>query len=492
MLRRNYSIKSGYKIRQENAPYIDEQPSGLVYQPHVYELAIFLAQKSGCKYIIDIGAGNGEKLRKAGKNIDVIAIDYAPNIKALRKNLPKAKVIDFSLENGIPKIADEIVKNAVVISSDVIEHIVEPHKYLKGLSRISKLAPFVLISTPDRTRARGPESFGPPQNPFHVREWTIDELYLLFKKYGITCKIGHSVSNNLDLFKGTILAVSGTQAIPTRTKKLDSVLGIITAYNEDDIVEQTVMHLLNQGVDVHVIENWSTDNTYKIVSKLARKHKNVTVERFPAKKPKQHKYEWERLLEKVEEVAELSKHDWVIHNDADEFRVSPWKDVTLQEALTFVSSCGYSAIDFTIAEFRPTKDGYKGKEHPDAFFYNFEFTPIEGYFLQIKGWKYNGRVQLASSGGHSAEFPERKVFPFKFTSKHYPLRSVAQAKRKIFKDRLSRFTEEEKKRGWHVQYNSFNKDDEFLWEERHLQKFTPDYFYNEYIVELISGIGIRP
>src|SRR5260370_4754794 len=142
----------------------------------------------------------------AGDGIKVIAIDYAPNIKVLRKNLPNAEIIEFDLEKGVPQISEDILKNAVVMSSDVIEHIVEPHKYLKALARISKIAPYVLVSTPDRTRARGPENFGPPDNPFHVREWTIDELYSLFKQYHIECKIGHTVSNDHDNFKGTTLA----------------------------------------------------------------------------------------------------------------------------------------------------------------------------------------------------------------------------------------------------------------------------------------------
>lgn len=491
MLRRRYCVKPGYHIRQANAPYVDEQPTGTVYQPDVYDLAIFLAKKGGFKYIVDIGAGSGEKLVKTQPGIKIIAIDYDPNIKALRKNLSNAEVINYNLEKGIPEISPEILKDAVVLSSDVIEHIVEPHQYLKGLSKISKIAPYVLVSTPDRTRARGPENFGPPANPFHVREWTIDELYSLFKKYKFNCMIGFTVSNDEDWLKATILAVGGTHAVQHGPTPPKNVLAIMTAYNEQDIVEQSIEHLLREGADVHVIENWSTDKTYQIVKKLTKRHKNLTVERFPAKKPTPHKYEWKKILSRVEEVANQSSQDWIIHNDADEFRLSPWKGTTLREALGFVDFLGYNIVDFTVADFRPVKDGYKGDVHPDEFFHDFEFTKLDGYFVQLKAWKNGQKLALAESGGHVAVSENQKVYPTKFISKHYPLRSVSQAKEKIFEGRKKRYSADERRAGWHIQYDNYTKKDDFIWDRTTLNPYTPDFFFTEYLVELISGIGIR-
>lgn len=493
MVRSKFYIKPGYQIRQENAPYVDVQPTGTVYQPHVYELAIRLARMSNCKYIIDIGAGSGEKLKGLDKEFQIIAVDFAPNIKALRKNLPNAEVIDQNLEKGLPKISDAILAEATVISSDVIEHIVNPKKYIKGLAHMSKIAPFVVLSTPDRTRARGPESFGPPANPFHVREWTIDELFTLFKKYSIHCKIGHTVSNDEENFKGTSLAIAGTHALPPLNFGEDkTLLSIVTAYNEADIIGQTIEHLVSQGSDVHVIENWSTDDTLKIVKKLARKHKGVTYEMFPAKKPRKHAYEWKNLLMRIEEVAAKSKHDWIMHNDADELRVSPWYGVSLKKAVSYIDRLGYNAVDLTVVDFRPTKDGYDGSVPPDEFFHNFEFMGLSGYFVQTKLWKNTGApVNISNSGGHSAEFEGKRVYPLKFINKHYQLRSVKHAKRKIFKDRKARYTEAELKMGWHIHYNGYTKDDPFLWNEKTLNKYTPEWFYTEYMVELISGIGIE-
>ncbi len=492
MRTRDYTIKEGYRIRGKHTPHIDKQFTGMVFQPYVYALAEFLIQRGDFKYLIDIGAGDGERIRKLNLvNVNVIAIDQAMNGEVLQKNLPQAQFINFDPEKGLPSISEDILKDAVVVSSGVIEQITEPHQYLMGLSHLSKVAPFVLIATADRTRFRGPEDFGPPVDTSHVREWTIDEFYSLLTNYRIDCRIGHTVSNNEEEFKGTTLAISGTQAMPRLSSKLETVLAIMSAYNEEDIIEQSITHLIGQGVAVHVLDNWSIDTTFEIIKKLAAEHKNVTYERFPASKPKVPAYEWQKILARVEELAVACNYDWVLHYDSDELRISPWRNVTLQQALTFVSQCGYNAVDFTVADFRPTKDGYDGKVHPDNFFHNFEFTRSSGNFVQVKGWKNIGPVNLVNNGGHMVEFDGRRIFPYKFINKHYPLRSVAQAKRKIFKDRKPRFVSAERKIGMHIHYDTFKEEDSYIWNEAFLKKYTPAYFYTEYMVELLSGIGIK-
>lgn len=489
MIKKKYNIRNGYRIRTQNAPYVDTQPNGVIYQPDVYELAFYLARKAGAKYLIDIGAGEGEKLIPISSELEVIAVDCETNIVALRSNLPNAKVIEHNLEKGLPYLSVDILKQAVVISSDVIEHIVEPHKYLRDLARVSKISPYLLISTPDRTRARGAEDFGPPANPFHVREWTIDELYGLLLDYGVENNIGYTVSNNQDLFKGTILAIAGSESKFEKSKDV-SVKCIMTSYNEEDIIEASVTHALREGMNIHIIDNWSKDNTYRILKRLAKQHNNLVVERYPAKKPKSDLYEWANLLDRVSEIAYRSEEDWIVHNDSDEFRISPWKNITVQQAISYVDSLGYNAIDITVMDFRPTKDGFTQKDDPAIFFNEFEFTQLESYLQQIKIWKNITKVDLSSTGGHIAKFEGQRVYPLKFASKHYPLRSSSQAYKKIFSDRNNRITSEEKLKGWHTQYAKYKTEDNFIWNEKNLSKFTQGNYYNDFIVERLSGIGI--
>jgi hypothetical protein len=57
-----FEIKSGYQPRlQPN--YYREESSEIVWQHQIYTLAIYIARHLHCKYLIDIGCGNWEKLR---------------------------------------------------------------------------------------------------------------------------------------------------------------------------------------------------------------------------------------------------------------------------------------------------------------------------------------------------------------------------------------------------------------------------------------------
>ncbi len=475
----------------ENAEFVDAPAAEIVYQPYVYGLARFLAERGGFGHIIDIGAGNGEKLAGLPAAVQVTAVDFAPNLPALRQTLPNATVIDHNLETGLPALDPAVVADAVVISADVIEHLREPHHYLQGLARLAAQAPFVLVSTPDRTRARGPEDYGPPANPAHVREWTIDELYALFRRYGLACRIGHTTSDTLSHAKATSLALGGTQALmPGTVATTTSALAVMTAYNERDIIERSIEHLLVQGLDVHVVENWSTDGTYEIVQRLAQAYPGVSCERFPEVQPKTSTYEWQALLQRVQQIAASTEHEWVLHNDADEFRQSPWKGVTLRDALSFVGTLGYNAVDFTVLEFRATRDGYDGTVAPDQFFGDFDFGDFSSYLVQVKGWRTTRPVTLTESGGHEAAFESRRIFPLKFTSRHYPLRSTHQARNKVFRDRLARFSEVERARGWHIQYDGLAADETFIRDAGPLLSYSPDFVETEYMVELLSGVGL--
>jgi hypothetical protein len=51
---------------------------------------------------------------------------------------------------------------------------------------------------------------------------------------------------------------------------------------------------------------------------------------------------------------------------------------------------------------------------------------------QFRAWKKSKtRVDLATSGGHHVQFPERKDCPVPFLLKHYGFRSLAQAEEKV-------------------------------------------------------------
>jgi hypothetical protein len=138
-----------------------------------------------------------------------------------------------------------------------------------------------------------------------------------------------------------------------------------------------------------------------------------------------------------------------------------------------------------VLNFRPIDDTFIPGVDVEAQFRYFEFGSAHDS-VQIKAWANTGKaVDLVSSGGHEAVFHGRRTFPYRFLLKHYPIRSQRQAERKIFGERVPRWNQEERRLGWHVQYDGIAQGTRFVWERSGLIEFTEDS-YGDYLA-LMSG-----
>ncbi len=483
----DFCIRPGYRHR-EAPTYFPDVDGNLIYQPHVYELAGFLGGRSGARHVIDVGCGSGGKLAALAGSFAVVGIDHGVNLeRAAARGL---QGIAQDLERGLPEVDPALLANAVIVCADVVEHLADPSALLAGLAQWSQTCPYLLMSTPDRVRVRGYGDLGPPANPAHVREWTADEFDALLTRHAFGPRlIGHTINTQHHFAKTTVLALAGREAVWRPAPAL-RVLAIVNVYNEADIIEETIAHLLRQGVDVLAVDNWSSDQSYELVATMAAGNPRVRVERFPDRPSD--RYEWKRLLENVEARAAAGGYDWIIHNDADELRYSPWPGRTLVEAIAFVDAVGYNAVDFTVADFRFLATDAVIMPSVEERLRWFEFGRRPGHFVQIKAWRQvpGERYQLAATGGHEIHFPGRRVFPLKFLIKHYPLRSSEQAQRKIHRDRLPRVTGERAQLGWHTQYDRYADGAIPEWSRSALTAWSDQLFATEYLVERLSGIGI--
>ncbi len=250
------------------------------------------------------------------------------------------------------------------------------------------------------------------------------------------------------------------------------VLAIVATFNEADIVDDLLSRLRDDGIRVHLVDNWSTDGTLDIATTRATNDPGVTVERFPRDVPPAY-FELEKLLTRVEEVAHHSGADWVVNHDADEIRQSPWAGVSLRRALWCVEQFGFNCIDHVVMNFRPVDERWTGKGRLEDAFTWFEFGDHHAAFRQQKAWKPQREpVRFASSGGHDPEFPHQRVFPYRFLLRHYPIRSTAHGRRKVLLERQGRFSPEEREKGWHMHYDHYSESSEFLWRPETLYRFT--------------------
>lgn len=251
------------------------------------------------------------------------------------------------------------------------------------------------------------------------------------------------------------------------------VCAIVSCYNESDILGETISSLIKEGVDVYVLDNNSTDSCLEIAESYLNKGV-IGFEKISFSENGREVYNWAGILTRKELLAKSLGYDWYIHADADEVRVSPWENLTLSEAIARVDQEGFNLINFKLFNFRLFDDALT---HELVSHRLTKYSDAEGYNqMQIKAWKAHSEVDLVSHGGHKAMIQNPKVYPMRFILKHYPIRSLEQGVRKINNERKSRFSIDDRKKNWHIQYDHYSVSpeslkSELLWPEKELKCF---------------------
>jgi hypothetical protein len=492
---RDYFLPPGYKSREAVHYFVDDlvQAESVVHQPDVYPFAAEILRRVPGHTLLDIGCGRAQKLAVLHREFQLIGVDCGDNLAWCRSNYNFGQWREHNFERGPmrpPSYWD--LSGTGVICSDVIEHLIRPDYLLETFAMLAQKASFVLISTPERDLARGPNDLGPPANPHHAREWNLDEFKRLLGSSGLHIwAAGLTNNNSRDRQKKSIAVLARGTPLVRKAPSSFTVTAIVCTFNEADVIQHTLDYLTGQGIRVIVLDNWSTDSTVEKARQFAGRGL-VRVEQFPATGPTG-TYDWHRLLSRVEEIATEEQTDWVIHHDADEIRQSPWPELDLRSALYQVDLDGYNCIDHICANFQATAESEAaGACVPDAF-QHFEFGKRPGHFLQKKAWKKQpARVALADSGGHDVNFPGRRVYPLRFLLRHYPIRSQEHGQRKVIAERLARFNPDEREsRGWHSHYDALRGADNFLRNPAELLSFDAN-FETQYLTERLTGVAIMP
>jgi SAM-dependent methyltransferase len=192
-----YAIRGGYTTR-ETPEYFDDDLGDVIWQPDVYDDAGRIAERAGARRIVDVGAGDGTKLVALHPRFEILGIDFGPNVERSTTRYPFGtwRHHDLDTEDPLPVSAEEL-DGAVVVCSDVIEHLLRPELLLSKLLASLERAAAVLISTPERDLWHGVRTAGPPRNPHHVREWSIREFGQLLRTSGFQhVSIGLTRSND--------------------------------------------------------------------------------------------------------------------------------------------------------------------------------------------------------------------------------------------------------------------------------------------------------
>jgi hypothetical protein len=269
-------------------------------------------------------------------------------------------------------------------------------------------------------------------------------------------------------------------------------IALVTAYNEADVIVETITDLLKQGCQVILRDNWSSDGTYELMKSLMSQERDLLeVDRFPAEGPTSH-FELLRQLQHKEEIALGFPGRWIMHTDADELRRAPILGMSIREAFGLASAYGCNRVSFTCIEFKPVDCASKDGSLEEKFLF-FEHGTRPGHFRQTKAWlQGHQRVDLASSGGHVAKFTGARDFPYRFLLKHYPIRTQEQAVRKIVRERQLRYSPYEREAlRWHTQYNSVSENSNLIWLPESLLRYDQECFWRDHTFFVITDLVER-
>ena len=219
-------------------------------------------------------------------------------------------------------------------------------------------------------------------------------------------------------------------------------MALLAVRNERHYIGRCLRHLEEQGVAACVIDNESTDGTLDIVNTFSKSVViNVVHHPYPGY------YDWEGLLKVKQRLASDIPAHWFMHLDADEIPEAPRHGQRLRDAILEVDRNGYNAINFDEFVFVPSTDEehWEGRDYVAGMnhYYFFEPRPLR----MIRAWKCSGSaVDIASSGGHDANFTNRKMCPDSFVMRHYISLSRNYL---IGKYGARNFADQEIKKGWH-------------------------------------------
>lgn len=364
---------------------------------------------------------------------------------------------------------------ATVVCSNISNAGSSTTTLLRALARAARRASVLIMTAPDPQRgADGPG-------------WSLDELAGRLAEHGMAVEFaGYTTAADSVARNCGVAVVSGANSpSPGRAPSSFRVCAIVPCFNERDVIVATTQRLVDQGIEVVVIDNESTDGSPDLVRNRFPAEQ-VTVETWPTGGA----YHLASLMGRIEQIAAAHAADWIILQDADEVRQSPWPGVSLRDALWTMQRRGFNAIDHTVLNFVPVPGDDFAEGDPADALLHFDFGRHRGYFHQIRAWRNLGAVSLVPSGGHDVQFPGRRVAPYKFLLRHYSIRSQEHGLRKVLAERRARWHPSDRARGWHFHYDHVDDESNLLGDPAVLFRWSETEFHREQLIERLTGVGL--
>jgi glycosyltransferase involved in cell wall biosynthesis len=437
----------------------------IVKHPDLHLFATHVARRLGCARVVDLGCAQPGELAKVHPKAEVIGLGIDVDLRAARSEYRFARWMNWKPGSAVlEKVTPDMAVESVVVTVIDTQR-PATRRVVEGLKELMEYAPAAVVAATGTTVAG---------------------LRSLLESAGFRVDfVGLTASDNLEFRKETPLAILSNNHGPTLGKAPQGyrVVAIMAMYNEEDIVVPSIEALIDQGVEVYLLDNWSTDRTAQRAEQFLDRGV-IAIEKFPSDGPSD-TFPYIAILGRKAELSRKLEGDWFLHMDVDEVRRSPWPGTSLKDALYYVDRQGFNAVDHTVLKFLPIDNDYEDGTSFERYFDFFRFVFQQDF--QIKMWKNDGKP-VALGHGHRASFAGRRVYPYNFIYNHYPVRSQQHGERKIFSERKPRMDAEELAAGWHRHYDRIVPEQNFVEDPAELTRFD-DAYYEEFLVERLAGIG---
>lgn len=237
-----------------------------------------------------------------------------------------------------------------------------------------------------------------------------------------------------------------------RNKKNLRVLALLSCRNEELYLAKSLSYLVDQGIEVAVIDNDSTDRSREIIESFISSGKAVTCYDHAFNGI----FDWMGLLRRMEGIVSERRYDWYILTAPDEIMEPPEGFNSLPDALAEVDRKGFNTVNFDEFVFIPTsaEESYLGRDYEAEMQYYYFFEPRPQRL--IRAWKRTkDAADLVKFGSHKALLKTQKLYPRNFILKHYIFLSHSHAVKK-YSSRV--FAQEEIQKGWHSNRLNLNEE----------------------------------
>jgi len=228
------------------------------------------------------------------------------------------------------------------------------------------------------------------------------------------------------------------------------IITIIPAYNEIDIIEEVIEHLLSQKLEIIVLDNFSNDGTFEICKKYSDQGL-LKVHKFESKT-----FDVQLNNRILYDLAIKEGAEWVIACAADEILETGIKNSTLREEIEKAAKEGCNLIQFDRFDFFLTDND---NETAKSVTEKLTYYSCQGEHV-YRAWECIPGIDLEAGGSHYPYFPGGegyKIYPKKFVMRHYPFRSIQQAERKAKERTRGREKSKKSDKPVNLHYQSIQK-----------------------------------